>query len=157
MAEYLLQTKLLHAAVLVAEDRKPLRPARVRHVVQAKAPERVRPGAVLEARRGELAAEGSRGDVLDDCLLRPRTTNFDVGTSVAEGRDVPRPARFAQVVDADALRRAAASVPAGQVRVTTMGIDVAGVAAARVDVPDLVRARPCRRREREHGGSEGAG
>src|SRR3954447_14483869 len=110
-----LQPELVRAARVGANEREELGSAWVRDVVEPEAAIGVRARAVLEADRSELTREARRRRVLDDRLLGPGAANAQVGPSVREGGDVPRMLRLGEAVDADALGRAARSVPARQV------------------------------------------
>src|SRR5262249_37195923 len=151
-----LQPDLVRSAGIGAEERELLRRARVGDVVEPEAAVRVRARAILEADGGELAGEARRRRMLDDRLLRPRAANGEIRRSVRERRDMPWPARLAQVVDADALRGTSGAVPAREVGEALVDEDVARVAATRIGVAqgaNLVRAA---RRECENERAERA-
>src|SRR2546430_13982437 len=145
-----LQPDLVRAARIRADKRELLRGARVGDVVEAEAAKGIRPRAVLETDRCKLTREARRRRVLDDRLLRPGASNGEIRRAVGERGDMPRPARLAQAVDADALRRAVAAVPAREVGEALVDEDVARVAAARVSVAERANlVRPGRRESKD--------
>ena len=133
-----LEPDLVRPARVGGDECQAARMGRVGDVVETETAEGSRrpSTAGLEARHGKLAGERRGLDVLDDRLLRPAASERRVCLHVCVGGDSPRMRGFPNVVHADAQAGAVLSVPAREVRVALVDVDVAAVAAAGIHMRD---------------------